>query len=154
MTRNIYLVIGLLFVLVIAGFVFIKQRGGEVLAPTGEEITISQESPPTEPTGSSPPVGEPKPAPAAKLEVIYTANGFSPKSLIVKAGDTVVFKNNSGRDFWPASAPHPIHTNYPEFDAKRAITSGASYSFTFTRVGSWKYHDHLNPSINGTIAVQ
>ncbi|MEX2033110.1 MAG: hypothetical protein WD889_00930 [Candidatus Colwellbacteria bacterium] len=146
MTRNIYFIIGLVLVLVVAGFVFIKQRGGEVLAPTGEEVSLPQESAPVAPTSSAPS--------AAKLEVVYTASGFSPKTLIVKTGDTVLFKNNSGRDFWPASAVHPTHTLYPEFDAKRAISSGGSYSFTFTRTGSWKYHDHLNPGATGTITVQ
>ncbi|MDP2650610.1 MAG: cupredoxin domain-containing protein [bacterium] len=137
MNKNTYLVIGLLLVFVAAGFIFIKQKGGEVLAPTGEEVS---------PTSS--------PSTAANLEVVYTASGFSPKALTVKAGDTVVFKNNGGEDFWPASGPHPTHTNYPEFDAKKAIPAGGSYSFTFTRIGSWKYHNHLNPGSTGTITVQ
>ena len=154
MTKNTYFVIGLVLVLVIAGLVFIKQRGGgEVLAPTSEESAVTEE------TGQAPEGNQltspaPQPQSVATQTVTYTASGFSPKSLTIKAGDTVIFKNNSDSNFWPASGPHPAHTNYPEFDAKQEIAPGATYSFTFTRTGSWKYHNHLNPSLTGTIVVQ
>ena len=139
MSKNTYLVIGLVLVFIIVGLVSIKQKGGgEVLAPTGEEVSIT-----------TPPVAE-----SAAKTITYTDSGFSPTALTIKVGDTVVFKNNGGEDFWPASGPHPTHTNYPEFDAKKAISSGGSYSFTFTRTGSWKYHNHLNPGSTGTITVQ
>ena len=146
MTKNAYLIIGLILVLIIAGLVFIKQRGGnEALAPTNGEVTSQ--------TSTSPPADTSTPVPSTKT-VTYTTSGFSPGSLTIKTGDTVVFKNNSAADFWPASGPHPTHTNYPEFDAKKAISAGVSYSFTFTRTGSWKYHNHLNPTLTGTITVQ
>ncbi len=152
MTRNAYLIIGLVLVFVIAGLVFIKQRGGnEALAPTNEGAT-SQTS-----TSASEPSPTPAPSPAqtpSTKTVTYTASGFSSASAAIKAGDTVVFKNTSGQNFWPASAIHPTHALYPEFDAKRAISSGGTYSFTFTRTGSWKYHNHLNPADTGTITVQ
>src|ERR1051326_866180 len=56
-------------------------------------------------------------------EVDYTSSGFSPSTLTVKAGDTVVFKNKSSSAFWPASDPHPTHTDYPGFDAKQPIAA-------------------------------
>ena len=86
-------------------------------------------------------------------QVVYDGKAFSPASLTVKAGDTVVFKNNSTSAFWPASGPHPTHTNYPEFDPKKAIPAGGSWSFVFTKVGTWPYHNHLNSSQFGTIIV-
>lgn len=150
MTRNAYLIIALVLVGIIAGLVYVKTRGGdEVLAPTGEEAAVTG-TPTTTPESSPTP---PPQAPVTKT-VTYSASGFSPQSVTIKAGDTVVFKNTSGRDFWPASGPHPTHTNYPEFDAKKNVASGSSYSFTFTKTGSWKYHDHLNPALTGTIIVQ
>lgn len=164
MTKNAYLIIGLVFVLVVAALVFVKQRGGgEVLAPTGEELTVGEgagQATGTTGTGESAPSPQsPSPTPPANqvpatYTVTYTSSGFSPKGLTIKAGDTVVFKNNSSADFWPASAIHPTHEIYPEFDAKRSVPAGSSYSFIFTRTGSWKYHNHLNPSANGTITVQ
>ncbi|MBI2594782.1 MAG: cupredoxin domain-containing protein [Candidatus Colwellbacteria bacterium] len=157
MSRNTYLVIGLVIILVILGFLLLQQRGGnEVLAPTGEEVSESTGGTGTESsqetgvsTGASIETGTGEAA-----VVTYTDNGFSPATLTVKKGETVTFKNNSGKSFWPASAVHPTHTVYPEFDAKQGIAPGAAYSFTFSRTGSWKYHNHLNPSLTGTITVQ
>jgi plastocyanin len=71
----------------------------------------------------------------------------------VKKGTKVTFVNNSTSAFQPASAPHPAHTDYPEFDPKRAIAAGASWEFTFDKVGTWRYHDHLNPTRFGTVIV-
>jgi plastocyanin len=82
------------------------------------------------------------------------ADGFSPSSLTVQSGDTVTFENTSDEDKWPASNVHPTHELYPEFDAKNAVLPGESYSFTFERTGSWGYHDHLNPELQGTIVVE
>ncbi len=151
MTKNTYLIIGLVFVLVIVGFVLVKQRGSnEALAPTGKEVSI----PTAPPASTSAPTPTPPVVAPTTKTITYTDNGFSPAALTIKAGDTVLFKNNGSKDLWPASAPHPTHTNYPEFDAKRGIAPGATYSFIFTRVGSWKYHNHLNPASIGTITVQ
>ncbi len=87
------------------------------------------------------------------FETSYNGTAFAPSTLTIKAGDTVVFKNNSTKSFWPASGPHPAHTLYPEFDAKKAIAPGQSYQFKFLKVGEWPFHDHLNPSAFGKITV-
>ncbi len=100
--------------------------------------------------------------------VSMNENGFSPPSINIKQGETVVFKNNGIRDHWPASAIHPTHSVYsgtslsehcPDttniaFDACKGILPGNSWSFTFTKKGSWRYHDHLNPTFTGTINVE
>lgn len=86
-------------------------------------------------------------------QVIYNGTSFNPSSLTIKAGDIVVFKNQSNADFWPASNPHPTHTDYPEFDAKQNIPAGSNYQFKFLKVGTWGYHNHLNHVIGGTIVV-
>jgi plastocyanin len=82
------------------------------------------------------------------------ANGFSPSTLTVESGEKVTFENPSDEDKWPASNVHPTHQLYPGFDAENAVLSGESYSFTFERAGSWGYHDHLNPDVQGTIVVE
>jgi len=86
--------------------------------------------------------------------ITYNGTAFSPSQLTVKTGDTVNFVNNSSRSFWPASGPHPQHTNYPEFDPKQGIATGEHWSFTFTKVGSWPFHDHLNATVFGRIVVE
>ncbi|OGE87791.1 MAG: hypothetical protein A3J07_03705 [Candidatus Doudnabacteria bacterium RIFCSPLOWO2_02_FULL_49_13] len=93
-------------------------------------------------------------APAApKTYEINMAAGFNPATLTIKKGDLVKFVNTDSKPHWPASAPHPTHTDYPEFDSKRAIAPGETWSFTFGKVGSWKFHDHLNSSSFGKITV-
>lgn len=100
--------------------------------------------------------------------IVYTDGGFSPSPLTVKVGETVVFKNESAREVWPASAMHPTHEVYPGtsiekcdsaapgemFDACGPVMSGESWSFAFREVGEWVYHDHLNASYFGKVAVE
>ena len=66
---------------------------------------------------------------------------------------------------WVASAQHPSHTVYagtarqehcPDtadtaFDQCAGESSG--YSFTFEKVGTWNYHDHLNATVFGKVIV-
>ena len=78
---------------------------------------------------------------------------ITPRELKIKKGDTVTWTNRDSSPTWPASAIHPSHQVYPGFDALRAINAGESYSFTFDKVGSWRYHDHLNPSSGGEVEV-
>lgn len=87
-------------------------------------------------------------------EITFSGTSYSPSTLTIKNGDVVVFKNNSDKNFWPASANHPTHTLYPEFDAKQGIAPGATYQFKFTKVGAWGFHDHLTPSAYGKITVE
>lgn len=90
---------------------------------------------------------------AKTYTVEMAGDGFSPTSLTIKKGDTVTFKNVGSNAHWPASAPHPTHTDYPEFDPKHEIAPGQSWSFTFEKVGTWRYHDHLNSGETGIIIV-
>jgi plastocyanin len=86
-------------------------------------------------------------------EIDFDGSSFSPASLSVKAGDTVVFKNKGSGAFWPASNPHPAHTDYPGFDSEKPVAAGGSYQFIFTKVGTWGYHNHMAASQRGTITV-
>ncbi len=88
------------------------------------------------------------------VEVGYDGSKFNPATVDIKVNDWIFFKNNSKSDFWPASGPHPSHTNYPEFDSKKALGPGQTFKFQFTKAGSWKFHDHLNPTAFGTIQVK
>lgn len=96
----------------------------------------------------------PQPAVAAKVEVDYTNAGFSPQTVTVKKGTTVVFINKSDSKMDVASNPHPTHTDYPGFDQYKSSQKGQNeYDFTFDKVGTWGFHNHLNPSDGGTVIV-
>ena len=90
----------------------------------------------------------------SKNTVVYTNSGFNPKTLTVKAGTTVIFKNESTKPMWVASNPHPIHTDYSAFDAGKAYKNDSSYSFTFTEAKEYQYHNHLISNDEGLIIVQ
>ena len=100
--------------------------------------------------------------------ITYSAKGFSPSTVTINVGDTVTFRNESSLDMWPASAMHPTHTVYDgtslqqhcvsgataSFDSCGGVAPGGTYSFTFTKIGSWGFHDHLNPKYFGKVIVQ
>lgn len=88
----------------------------------------------------------------ATVEV--TENGFAPRIVTVRKGGTITWINKTSRNVWPASALHPTHRFYPEFDAQAGVAPEAVYAFTFDKLGSWKYHDHLQPSFTGTVVVE
>lgn len=85
--------------------------------------------------------------------VSMTRSGFEPSSLTIKSGDTVTFVNNDTRTRQPASDPHPSHTGLAGFDADDGVPAGGQYQFTFTRTGTFGYHDHLFSSLKGTVTV-
>lgn len=91
---------------------------------------------------------------AANVAVAITAGGtFSPAVITVKKGTTVIWTNSGSAMVQVASNPHPTHNDYPGFDSKSAIGAGETYAFTFDKAGSWGYHNHLNPTVMGTVIV-
>src|SRR3989344_8480187 len=104
-------------------------------------------------------LGRPVPGEADTPEMVvesqktisYTDTGYTPASLNIKTAETVVFKNESSNNMWPASASHPTHSDYPTtggclgstFDACKGVPPVGSWSFKFDVAGNWKYHDHL-----------
>ena len=93
--------------------------------------------------------------------------GFVPKDLEIKKGDKVTWVNKLITEVQPAGNSHPTHTFYPgssiimcgtaeeknTFDACRPLKKEESYSFVFNEVGTWGYHNHLQPSRDGKIIV-
>lgn len=97
------------------------------------------------------------PASAHDLEervMLMKEDAYEPKNLTIHVGDTVIFKNVSTDDRWPASNIHPTHEVYPAFDSGKPVTPGANWEFQFTQEGVWRYHDHLVPALTGTITVE
>ena len=96
--------------------------------------------------------------------VTLSANGFSPKSVTIKKGGTVTFTNESTGKMWVATASHPTHTVYDGTTLQAHCAAGtaasfdqckdgSSYNFTFTKVGSFNYHNHSSASEFGTVVV-
>jgi plastocyanin len=85
--------------------------------------------------------------------ITETKEGFSPAEITINQNDVVKFISTADKEFWPASDPHPTHTDYSEFDPKQPIESNSSWSFTFDKTGDWKFHDHLFFTHRGVIHV-
>lgn len=99
--------------------------------------------------------------------VTYSGTSFTPATVTIAKGGTVTFVDASTRGFWVASAIHPDHEVYDgttraahcaagytgpaPFDE---CGTGSSYSFTFTKAGTFGYHDHLNATAFGKVVVQ
>jgi plastocyanin len=144
MNKNI---IGIVVALVVAVGGWYMLRGTPASAP----MTVESGSP-TAATGTT---------------IIYSDQGFSPASLTVPLGTTITFVNQSSRDMWVASAMHPGHTAYsgtslsehcPDttntaFDECTAVAAGNSFSFTFNKEGTWKYHNHTYAADYGAVVV-
>ena len=84
----------------------------------------------------------------------YTDGGFVPQSVTIAKGGSVTWANVSSGPMWVASAPHPAHTDYPEFDELKRVDKGGKYTFTFTKAGTWKFHNHTKASDYGAVIVK
>ncbi|MES2970855.1 MAG: cupredoxin domain-containing protein [Patescibacteria group bacterium] len=90
---------------------------------------------------------------AAQVEI--TKEGFIPATLKISKGTTVTWTNKDSVVHHVASNPHPEHTGLTGLDSKDIIgIEGGTYSYTFDQPGEYTYHDHLNPTTNGTVVVE
>ncbi len=88
------------------------------------------------------------------LEIKMTADGFVPATISINKGDYIQFTNTETTLHWPASDPHPTHTDLAGFDSLKGIESGKYYRYQFTQTGSFGFHDHLHPALRGTVTVK
>jgi plastocyanin len=104
---------------------------------------------------------------AKTVTVNYSAAGFSPATVTINKGDTVKFVSTDGSSMWVGADEHPSHTEYDgtsrgthcaagyagekSFDQ---CAAGSTYSFTFTKTGSFGYHNHVAAQKSGTVIVQ
>lgn len=117
----------------------------------GSHKTTMKVIPVTQVTSS--PTSAPSIAVKEQNMVTLTQNGFSPQTLTIKSGQTVVWVNNSGQDATVNSDPHPTHTNYSPLNLG-GFSNGEKLSLLLPKSGTYGYHNHLNPQQTGTIIVQ
>lgn len=87
-------------------------------------------------------------------EVIMKDDSYQPEKIQIKVGQAIRFVNASTGNHWPASNIHPTHDLYPEFDPKKELKPGETWTFTFHKKGLWRMHDHLLPYIKGVVTVE
>lgn len=134
----------------------------------GQTENTPEPAPVTDTTGGEPITNT---MPAMMADVVYSDTGFSPAEVILPLGGTVTWKNESKVNMWVATAMHPTHAVYDGtnlaahckdgkptstevFDQCVGVKPGESWSFTFTKEGDWKYHDHITTGRFGSIKVE
>ncbi|MCL5970242.1 MAG: cupredoxin domain-containing protein [Patescibacteria group bacterium] len=85
--------------------------------------------------------------------VTVTGSGYEPKTITVKQGTKVVWKNTSGGPVTVNSDAHPTHLLWPFLNLGK-FEDGSSVSVVFEKPGTYTYHNHLNVSQVGTVIVK
>lgn len=157
MNKNI-IIISIIVLVLVGGYFLLK---GLTVPFTTPDLIINQQiNPPTDTAPTNPNNGT--------HEVMYSDSGYAPKELTIKAGETVTWQNESSHGMWTASALHPTHVIYSgtsleehcpdvkntSFDECKSDQRGQSWSFTFDKKGTWRYHNHVQSSDFGTVIVQ
>jgi plastocyanin len=104
---------------------------------------------------------------STRVEVHYTANGFEPATVTVARGTAVTFINDTTNRMWVGADEHPTHSEYDgstrEAHCSGAYTgatpfdqcqAGSTYTFVFTKAGTFGYHNHSGAEHTGTVVVQ
>jgi plastocyanin len=78
-----------------------------------------------------------------------TNNMFTPPQINIAVGGTVTWTNND-------SIAHTVTDDLKDVGGPNSgtIDPGKTYSFKFTKAGSYQYHCEIHPSMRGTIVVK
>jgi len=85
-------------------------------------------------------------ASAQGMQITIKNFSFQPASVTAPVGTTVTWKNQD-------SVAHTTTSDTGVWGSGN-LTTGASFSFTFTRAGTFHYHCMIHPNMMGTIVVQ
>lgn len=85
--------------------------------------------------------------------IVFNGTMFAPAMLSITPGTTVTIKNTSSQELQMDSDPHPVHTDDTDLNVGQ-ILPDQSKTFTVTKTGTFGYHDHLDPSIQGKITIE
>ncbi len=86
------------------------------------------------------------PATLAANQVVIEGFAFKPDTLNITAGTTVTWRNND-------SVTHTVTAQDNSFDSG-SLPSGATFSYTFTKIGTSEYHCQIHPSMAGKVIVK
>ncbi|HKB20479.1 MAG TPA: cupredoxin domain-containing protein [Gaiellaceae bacterium] len=84
---------------------------------------------------------------ATTKNVDITAAGFTPKTVTIDFGDTVTWTNKD-------SGSHQVLADQLAFPTSPVLAQNQTYSYTFTKSGSFGYRDALHTNRRGTVVVR
>ena len=144
-TALLPLVAGLMVLLAACG----GGAGAATTGPTVKSTTIASTPTATTSSVTQTPTPRQTPVPGSTVVVLITTESsgsfsFSPASLTIMLGATVIWKNMS-------SAPHTITSDDGQTFDSGNIPPGGTYQFKFTTPGSFPYHCNIHPYMRATI---
>jgi plastocyanin len=110
-------------------------------------------TPATTPTDPFQPVTGLTPEPAATLPVAIVDFGYSPATITVRAGTTVVW-TNTGQAIHSVTSDTGLFDSSPSCPAGACIDPGGTFSHTFTTAGRFAYHCRVHSNMHGTVIVK
>lgn len=115
--------------------------------PTAAPTTAAPTDTPTPTPTTAAPTDTPTAAPTSGgLSVTLDHEAFAPTSLTVKVGDKVTWTNKDVE-------AHTVTADQGAFDSG-VVAVGQSFSFTFTKAGTYSYHCDIHPTMRATIIVK
>lgn len=118
---------------------------GLILAACGGTPSTTSTSTPTAVPTTAPTLTATT-APASDGNSVSIASfAFSPQSLTVTVGTKVTWTNKD-------STTHTVTADGGAFN--HMLSPGDTFSFTFTKAGTYQYHCSIHPSMTATIVVQ
>ena len=145
MQKNLIIIGVLVVVLIGGGFLFFNSKKSGLTTTTQ---TLTQTDTVSTQTASDAAMNH------QEVMVTITAEGFSPKEVKIKVGDSVSWINQDAKNHEVSSDPHPTHSLYPPINTIGLLKQNEKRSLMFPEKGTFTYHDHLNSSLKGTIIVE
>lgn len=97
-------------------------------------------------TATAPAQPTAEPAAGGAAEVTIKEFAFAPATLKIKVGTTVKWTNQD-------SAGHTVVSDTGAWKDSDNLAKGQSFSFTFTKAGSYPYHCGVHPAMKATVEV-
>jgi amicyanin len=140
--------------LAFAAMIVLAACGGSTSGGSTPTPTQTGNTPTTGTTATTGPTATATPSGPTKAIAIDTSTGnfgFNPATITIKVGTTVTWTNTTG-------APHTVTSNDgTSFDSginTPISANGGTFSFTFTKAGTFAYHCQIHPFMKATIIVQ
>lgn len=82
----------------------------------------------------------------APIQVVMTNRSYDPATVTIKVGDTITWENQD-------APQHDVVADNGEFKSN-LFAKGVTFSYTFTKAGTYPYHCSIHPGMTGTVTVQ
>lgn len=158
-------------VLLIGGFVWWMYRGEDTAASPAAEVPAAQvadnkannnsddiaggnASPSTQRAVTAYTTTRAKEGASYVATVTLTDQGFSPRIVEIKEGESVRFINKSSKSMRIASDEYAGSPIYAGFNQVKSVGINGTYSLSFTEAGVWGYHNLDTASDMGVVYVK